>query len=72
LTEYCNVLAEHGAKYSLEECREDFKQAKLFALIVTFPITRCTFMKPFFYDPDVKELQDKFKMVQNLLKNTMK
>ena len=68
LKEYHETLQKHGVTgYSLEECREDFEKAKLFALVVTFPITRCTMLKPFYYDPEVKEIEQKYRMVKSLL-----
>ena len=73
LTEYHKVLKEHGVKdYSWEECLEDFKQAKLFALIITYPVTKRVFLKPWPSDPEGPHVLTKYKMVENFLKSVCK
>jgi hypothetical protein len=70
LLEYHKVLKEHGVKdYSWQECLEDFKQAKMFALVVTFPVTRRVFLKPFPTDPEANDVLAKYKMVEKFLES---
>ncbi len=63
-----DTLQDYGVEtYALDKCHYDFQYAKLFALIVTFPVTRRFFYPPSSFDHNADAIRKKILCVRRFI-----